>query len=426
MPDARQQGLRFHRQVVCGVARLVFLAAVATGLAACSSSEPSLDDYEEQSKDPYVTEVCQPAGNNFSYNRPPGPAVLHAVGDAPDQLTDGWAVSTHTAEGINPEVIDDMLLAIGKGDFPSLDSILIARNGKLVLEAYFNGFNRESKHRIYSATKSFASAMVGIAMDKGLITDINQPVSSYFPDYWAKIKNASAFKNELTLLHLLTMTAGVDLDLDRYDVHQRMDIVKYSSDWIKTKLDLPITHPPGSRFDYDSANSFLIGQIVARAAKEPFMTFTRKHLFDPLDISDYCYLENLAGQVPTNNGLILRPRDMLKFGQLYQDRGVWRGQRIISEKWVAQSTSKHLSSAGPGQDKDKVNGYGYHWWTGNKNDDGQHFYFASGHGSQLIMIFPGSDMVIVFIHSEWADLVLNNEHVNQILENYIFRAITKK
>ena len=113
--------------------------------------------------------------------------MLHAVHAAPDKLADGWTVSTLQEEGFHPEVIDELLQAVEKGDFRSIDSLLIARNGKLVLEAYFNGFNRENKHRIYSATKSFASALVGIDIDKGLITDINQPVSSYFPDYWSKI-----------------------------------------------------------------------------------------------------------------------------------------------------------------------------------------------------------------------------------------------
>lgn len=248
--------------------------------------------------------------------------MLHAVGVAPDKLADGWTVSTLQEEGFDPEVIDKLLQAVEKGDFPNLDSILIARNGKLVLEAYFNGFNRENKHRIYPATKSFASALVGIAIDKGLITDINQPVSSYFPDYWSKIENSGALKNNLTLAHLLTMTAGVDLSPVWKDDDRRMNAVKYSSDWVKSKLDFPIARLPGTQFDYDSSNTFLIGQIIARAAEEPLFAFSKKHLFGPLGITHFCFLENLKGQVVPNNGLILRPRDM--FSSPARHVGVWQ------------------------------------------------------------------------------------------------------
>ena len=324
------------------IARFCVLAAFATSLAACASGEHSIDYYDEQAADPLVRKVCEPAGNNFYYRRIPGPAVLHTVDAAPDRLADGWTVSTLQEEGFDPEAIDTLLQAVEKGDFPSIDSILIARNGKLVLEAYFNGFNRENKHRIYSATKSFTSALVGIAIDKGLITDINQPVSSYFPDYWSKIKNGGALKNNLTLAHLLTMTAGVDWGAVRKVSDERMDVVKYSSDWIKTTLDLPIARAPGTQFDYDSSNTFLIGQIIARAAGESLFAFSKKHLFDPLGVTQFCFLVNLNGQATTQNGLILHPRDMLKFGQIFLDGGVWNGRRIISEQWVADSTRRHL------------------------------------------------------------------------------------
>jgi len=402
------------------------LAAIAVGLAACNSSKRSVDYYDKQATDPYVIKVCEPDENNFYYSRIPGPAVLHAVGVAPDKLADGWTVSTLEKEGIDPEVIDELLQAAENGEFPNVDSILIARNGKLVLEAYFNGFDREKKHRIYSATKSFASALVGIAIDKGLITDINQPVSSYFPDYWPEIENGGALKNSLTLAHLLTMTAGVDLKPVWKNDDQRNNVIKYSSDWVKTKLDFPITRQPGTQFDYDSSNTFLIGQIVARVAEEPLLAFSKKHLFDPLGISHYCNLENLNGQAIPNNGLILRSRDMLKFGQLYLDDGVWNGRRIISEQWVADSTRRHISTAAISQKKDGPQGYGYQWWTGKKNDDGQHYYYAVGHGSQIIMILPFWNMVVVFTSNEWADLVLNDEHITKILEDHIPRAVLKR
>ena len=106
---------------------------------------------------------------------------------------------------------------------------------------------------------------------------------------------------------------------------------------------------------------------------------------------------------------------MLKFGQLFLDGGVWNGRRIISEQWVADSTRRNLSTAAPGQKKDGPQGYGYQWWTGKKNDDGQHCYFAAGHGSQLILILPFWNMVVVFVNNEWADLHKSNNHVTQIL-----------
>ncbi len=369
-----------------------------------------------------TTLLCEPNGSRIE---PPGDggAELHGIDQAPDLLNDGLPVSTLLEEGIDPKPIGDMLAVIRSGEYTKLDSVLIARNGKLILESYFNGYDRDTKHDTRSSFKSVTSALAGIAVDKGLIPDLNQAISRYFPDYWPDIQVDIEQKQRISLIHLLTMTAGFDAEENFGIGPFREDDMCQSSDWIRFSLDLPMAHDPGTRFSYNSSTTFLIGEIVSRVAQESLPEFAKKNLFEPLDIESYCWTLTPKKRAVAQGSFFIRPRDMLKIGQLFLNQGRWNKQRVISARWVEESTKSYMDiQDNNGENQSRQNGYGYQWWTRCENDTAFDHYFASGNGGQRIHIFPHPNMVVVFTGSHYNNTI-GHRQTNEILERYILSAV---
>ena len=380
-------------------------------------------------------QVCEPPGSKLE-QPDGGPAVLHPLDASPERLDDGWAVSTLEAEGLDPDRIGEMLRAVEAGAFTKVDSILIARNGKLILEAYFNGFNRETKHNIKSAFKSLTSAMLGIAIDKGVVAGVSQPISAFFPDYWPRMQGDHDMKSRVTLGHLLTMTAGFGKAPGLDD----------AEDWVAFALDRPMAGEPGTTYAYADANPILIGGAIAQAAGEPVPGFARRHLFAPLGITDYCWTLTPKGRAMTDGSFYMRPRDMLTFGQVYMNGGVWRGRRVISEAWVRESTSYYMEFARLAAERWETKpapneaapqplyprwsmlnrrGYGYYWWiVGAPPGYDTRFdaYYANGDGGQKIVNLPSLGMVVVFTGSHYGEPI-GAEQPWRLLHGYILPAV---
>ncbi len=369
-----------------------------------------------------TTLLCEPSGSRIE---PPGDggAVLHGKDQAPDLLDDGLPVSTLRKEGIDPKPIGDMLAAIRSGGYTKLDSVLIARNGKLILESYFNGYDRDTMHDTRSSFKSVTSALAGIAVDKGLISDPNQAISSYFPDYWSDIQVDIERKQRISLIHLLTMTAGFDAEESFGIGPFREDDMFQSSDWVGFSLDLPMAHDPGTRFSYNSSTTFLIGEIVARAAGESLPKFAKKHLFEPLDIATYCWTLTPKKRAVAQGSFFIRPRDMLKIGQLFLNQGMWKDRRIISARWIEESTKHHMDTLYDSKESQpQRDGYGYQWWTRRARNSIFDHYFASGNGGQRIHVFPRTNMVVVFTGSHY-NQAIGHRQPTEIFDHYIVPAV---
>ena len=374
--------------------------------------------------------LCEPGGSALA---PPHArsAEVHDLNLAPEGLADDVPVSTLQEEGIDPGPIRDMLLTILSGHYTKLDSVLIARNGNLVLEAYFNGFDRETKHDMRSAFKSVTSILAGIAIDKGLIADPNQSISGFFPDYWPRIEDGVAWKDRITLRHLLTMTPGFDAEETAGIGPNREEEMFQSEDWVAFSLNLPMAREPGTRFSYNSSSTFLIGEIVARVAGEPLPTFAKTNLFLPLGITDYCWTMTARGQAVAQGNFYIQPRDMVKIGQLFLDRGIWQGRRIISVDWIEESTRAHVQSVvGSGsqlssdgeRDDAGQDGYGYQWWTRAARNSIFDHYFASGNGGQKIFVFPGLEMIVVFTGSHYGSSI-GHQQTTDLFNRYIAPAV---
>ncbi len=322
------------------------------------------------------------------------PQVAHRLDSGiPPQLDDGWQTSSLSAEGIDVAAIARLEEQIQDGAYNNVHSCLIVKNGALVYEQYFGGFRREKLHRLYSVTKSITSALIGIAIDRGYIASVEQPVVAYFPEYVDD--NWDPRKNSITLQHLLSMTSGLQYDENSYpysdprNSHTQMSAAR---DWMAWALAQPLVADPGTRFVYSTANSHLFSGIIHKTTGLYANQFGEEHLFGPLGISDYFW--TIGDRYPATGGsfggLKLRPRDMAKFGCMYLHGGRWEGQQVVPESWVADSFEPRIPAWGTA-------GYGYQWWIHRSRVSGSEieWFAARGYGGQFIALFPSLDMVVV-------------------------------
>jgi len=206
-------------------------------------------------------------------------------------------------------MLAEMLDAIHDERLP-LHSLLIFRNGYLVSENYFNGYNAGRRHEIFSCTKSFAATLVGIAVDQGLIHSVDDRILSYFPGQSFEAKDSS--KDAMTLADVLTMTAG----LRWTDTGAAFQNLYASRDWARYMLDLPMDAPPGQRWNYCSGCSHLLTSILQRVASQGTLAFAQTNLFEPLGIKNYQWETDAAGVPIGGWGLRMAPRELATLGYL--------------------------------------------------------------------------------------------------------------
>ncbi len=280
---------------------------------------------------------------------------------------------------MDPAMLAALLKAI-QADGRNIHSVLVARHGALVLEAYFPPFDRETPHNIYSCTKSVTSAAVGLAERDGLIDDLDTPVYSYFPD--VRLEDDS--RKAITLRHLLTMSSGVEWSEPlRSGLNDNWYIFDSDSP-VEYFFSRPTVTAPGRIFNYNTGGSHLVSMLVQEAAGEPVSSLVERELFTPLGISRYTWIEDTSGHTMGGTGLALAPADMLRFGQLYLQFGLWGTDIVLTPDWIKESTRPYMNLAGG------VN-YGYLWWV---RPNG--IYNALGWGGQQIIVLPKQDMVVVF------------------------------
>ena len=318
----------------------------------------------------------------------------------PTQTDDGWETASLTDVGMDETPIAQFMNEALNNLEHKIHGILIVKSGRLVFEEYFPGyafyhgplteFDRETKHNLASVTKSFTSALIGLAIDNGFIQNVNQKMFSFFPEY---IDLNNDEKDKITLEHLLTMTSGLEWDESTFSYSDpRNDVFQlfHQNDPIRFILNKPMVTEPGTQFLYSSGSANVLGEIIRKTTGLRADDFAREYLFSPLGITDYKWVILPNNVLFTSGDLKLRPRDMAKLGDLYLHDGVWKGQQIISEWWVEKSTRSFIN-ADPGWE------YGYKWWlyTYEINSQQIESYSARGWGGQNIIVFPSLDMVVV-------------------------------
>ncbi|WP_219842124.1 serine hydrolase domain-containing protein [Aureitalea marina] len=307
----------------------------------------------------------------------------------PVRTSDGWETADMRLNHMDTTRVYQLVNQLSAADHP-LNSMLIVHKGKLILEEYFPSDQRSTPHDLRSVTKSIRSLLVGIALDQGLIDDINDPLSKYLKEPLPQ-KNLDPRKNEITLAHLLTMSSGLDCnDWDQKSLGQE-DRVYKKKDWLQYTVDLPLIHEPGTQSFYCSMGSILIAKVIEEVSGLTIDKFADTHLFGPMGISNYQWGHTKKKEVISAGWRIyMTPRDMAKLGQLVLDKGKWGSQQIVSEAWIKLSTSSHTRI-------DQMD-YGYYWWLIPFKTETAAYrsVTATGNGGQYIMIFPELDLLAVF------------------------------
>jgi len=316
-----------------------------------------------------------------------------------------------------------MVKRVRDGGYQNIHGILLIRNGKLVVEEYFAGqdstgtaraFDREMLHEMHSATKSVNALLIGIAIDQGLIRDVNQKIASFFPEY-ADVFAADSGKAAISVKDCLSMTAGLSWDESLPYTDPRNDHVgmNNSSDPIRYVLERPLATKPGTRFLYNSGISIVLGEIIYKASGLRADEFAQAHLFAPLGIRHYYWQRYPNQVVQTGGGLSLRPRDMAKIGSLALNGGRWRGKQIVSEAWIRESVRQQAPDLP----------YGYQWWLLGDPPRVSEAYGALGRGGQCIVVVPELEMVAVF--TGWNDGPMFGTPPSEMLKRYILPAASR-
>jgi CubicO group peptidase (beta-lactamase class C family) len=308
-----------------------------------------------------------------------------------------------------------LLCAMGKGvtdgKLPNVDSIVVVHHGVLIYERYFvypnqQYFDATIKHAGNSMTKSVVSLLVGVAMDRGLIKDLDAPVLSYLPQY-TDLRTPE--RDRITLRNLLTMSSGL---------HQSM--MRNDHDPYRHVLELALVSDPGTSFEYNNWGTELIGAILQKVSGKPVDIFAQENIFAPLGINDIDWDGRLGNGVPmSSSGLSLRPRDWAKIGQLVLNHGVWEGKQLVPASWVAQSTAERIKAREPYS-------YGYQWWLGRSRSGDRvvEWTAAMGFNSQKTIVLPELDMVVVFNASRESKNMIAPEL--DLLDHFILPAILKR
>jgi CubicO group peptidase (beta-lactamase class C family) len=298
-----------------------------------------------------------------------------------------WKVSTPAEKELDPMLVAELYFNAAK--LETLYGLLVVKNGYLIAEGYFNGGTVEQKARLQSVTKSYTSALVGIALDQGYLSSVDQKMMEFFPEFAAQITNQR--KNQITIRDMLQMRAGYPWEESDPGLFK----ILYSGFRPPYLVEFPLTSDPGTDFQYSNLTSHLLGIIVARACDTDLKSYAQENLFSPINAEMGDWIQDWEGYYNGHADLHFTARDAAKFGLLYLNDGEYEGNQIISSDWVHDSLQTYSEDAWDyrvGRNFRDI-GYGYQWWSARAGD--HRFNLAWGHGGQQIVLVDELNMVIV-------------------------------
>ena len=311
--------------------------------------------------------------------------------------TQAWQTLSPEEAGMNPKHLANLEMRIN-AQYKTITSMLIVHQGSIVFEKYYHSASAAEPQNVASVTKSFISALIGIAIDQGRIQSVDQKVLDFFPEY--KTAPQDFQKRSITIKHLLTMTAPFAW---QYKMgYEPLDRLRRQRDWVQFILGLMGKNCQMGSFQYSSAGVHLLSAILTRATDMTAREYANQYLFQPLGMNiipepeasnftlEEVFIKDIKGWMndPQGNtcggwGLTITPRDMARFGYLYLNEGRWNSQEIIPRQWVMESTSPQQNNTD----------YGYLWWLREHKD--VKMYAALGSGGNAICCIPEKDLVIV-------------------------------
>ncbi|MGO8986654.1 MAG: serine hydrolase domain-containing protein [Terriglobales bacterium] len=338
-----------------------------------------------------------------------------------------WASASATANGLSENRLRALDAAIRSGEFKKIGSVLVARHGKLVYEAYFDG-DANALRDTRSATKSITDILVGIAIDEHKLSGVNAKVLSLLPEHARRLQNPDPRKAAITIEDFLTMSSPLECD-DWNDAsrgnEERMYVVE---DWAQFILDLPIRgrmrvgepiEPPpyGRYFSYCTGGVFTLSEVLEKATGQRTDRYASAKLFTPLGINNTEWVFSPLNVPQTGGGLRLTSRDLLKIAQLYLNGGEWQGKRIVSATWVRGSTEPHARI-------DETTEYGYLWWLKSFKSGERSYpaFFMSGNGGNKVVAIPALDMAVVITSTNFNTHGMH-EQTEKMLTDYVLAAV---
>ena len=345
---------------------------------------------------------------------------------------EGIVFASMADEGLDPAVIGKIDTAIRNGTYPNIHSLLIVRNNKLVYENYWPGkdqnwgddlgmrtLDKDGLHDIRSISKSIVSACIGIAIQQGTIKNIDQKVFDFFPEYK---KLDTGLISSLTIKHLLTMSSGLVWNEEvPYDNPENSEIrMIRNSNPVEYVLSQPLEFQPGVIWKYNGGTTQLLAAIIEKATGKRIDEFAKENLFQPLGIEKFEWRNYPDKDLPAAaSGLRLRSRDLLKFGLLYYNNGMWNDKQIISKEWINESFQSHVSRPGGGS-------YGYQFWLWQDTIKNKLTPIVSciGNGDQRIFFDKTNNLLVVINagnYNKW-DI---EKGAYALMKDYIYAALTQ-
>jgi CubicO group peptidase (beta-lactamase class C family) len=297
-------------------------------------------------------------------------------------------------------------------ELPRLYSLVVSWRGSLVVEHYQRGASAMRPANVKSVSKSVISALVGIAIDRGLLRSVHEPIGTYFPEL---LPAADGARRRITVEDLLTMRSGLETTSNRnYGAWVQSD------NWVRHALMRPVLTAPGTHMDYSTGNTHLLSAILTKATGVSTWRFAQDALAQPLKFSLPQWTRDPQGIYFGGNEMLLAPRQMLAIGELYLHRGTVEGRQIVPASWIdASFVPRGRSERGDRDDRE----YGYGWWM--RTLAGERTYYAWGYGGQFIFVVPSLDLVVVTTSSTAGgdERRSHRRTVNEVVEDLIIAPI---
>ena len=329
----------------------------------------------------------------------------------------GWKISF---EEFDTQRIRTLNQKIAEDAFKNITSIVVIKNGKLLIEEYFNGADRNTLHDTRSVGKSFTSALMGLAIDDGYIESVNQILKDFYD--LIKFKNYSPKKDSVTLKSLLTMSSGFDGSDDNPDSPGNEEKMYPTSNWVKFTLDLPMDNTKiiEKNWNYFTAGVIVLGHILQKNVPGGLEKYADRKLFEPLGISQYEWQYTPQNVVNTAGSVQMNSLDYAKFGQLYKNNGMWNGKEILTKSWVKSTFTKYLTLP------DNQFSYGYLFWNKTFNINGKdcETFFSTGNGGSKIYVFTNQPLVVIITSTAY-NKPYQHVQVDRMMQNYILPAVIR-
>ena len=305
----------------------------------------------------------------------------------PANLNDGLKVSTLEKHNLQKSAFEKANHDICSGKYGNIHSVLIIHNNELVVEQYYNGWDKDKLHFLASTTKSFSPLLIGMAIEKGMIKDVGQKMVDFFPHH-TNLREDS-LKSLVTLRNLLTNSSGFEWDEQSHPIDSPKNMgvqMDQKDNWLEASLDLPMDTTPGTRYTYSGPNNIILGEIIKNTTGQNIADFAADHLFKPLGIKEFNWFAK-NGIYDVGGGLKLKSRDIAKFALLHLNKGKWLDQQIVSSDWISETFRPYIEI------KDPL--YSCYQWLMMKTPYGFNSWFIPGNGGQIINIVPDLNLAII-------------------------------